>query len=63
MLAFIVVTISAVLTAVGVNFIVSVTRRHEERSSIHIEMRDILDDARDVSLAVNRLTRNLKGPC
>ncbi len=63
MVVFLVVGLSAILTAAFVNFIVSVTRRHEENSNVHIEVQDIIDDARDVSMSVNRLTRQLKGPC
>lgn len=57
-----IITTTAILTAVGVNYIVSVRRRHQTHE-ININVQHILDDARDVSLSVTKLTRQLGGRC
>lgn len=52
---------AAILTAVGVNFVISIFRRHEERSRVRINVQHVLDDASDVSLSVKRFTEQIGG--
>jgi len=61
MTAGLVIIGSAALTAVVLNFFITVFRRHEERHEVRINAQHVLDDATDVSLSVKNLTRQLGG--
>ena len=57
----IVIIASAAFTAVVLNFVITVFRRHEQHHEVSIGVQDILDDATDVSLSVKNFTRQLGG--
>ncbi len=61
MIELAVIIVSAFATAIGVNWAISVSRRHEEKHCVRVNVQHVLDDAADVSLSVKRLTHQLGG--